>query len=505
MHGELRWAAAAMSARPSEREAGRLAASATSNIGASVRLANWILAVPRAWTAQGSARAADLVRDSFLCAASGAGDLAPVLDALDPGSGPCPVPGRRGLRVAREAAALAWGTAIHRRELDDQTYSMGGHLMCTVLPALIATRHGRATWEALFDAIVVACEVASRINRCMSRQHMEAGWVATTTYGLIAATAALARIEGFDRTQTLAALALAANKAFGAKNPFGTPAKAVNAGLAARDAVTLARLARAGITAAADPLEGDYGFGRMYRGRYSPQWDKLFPPGDDSPPAILTGAALKKHACCASSHRCVDALLALRSEYGFGAEEVEQVTALVGPLNYLTLRYPEPLDAMQAQFSMQFILATALRYGEVGPADFSAAAVQDLQTRALMPRIDLQLLPAASAPGFVETTPLPHRVQVKLIHRAQLLTCSVLHPRGSPGNPFDERDWTVKSRQCLDGVVPDAQARAIESALADLDRTSLDELVALLAGFDCDYDPDGSRFRRENRAGNTLK
>lgn len=464
--------------------------------GASQRLASWVVAVPRSWTQQGFDAARWAVHDSLLCAISGAGDLQPVLDALDPGSGPCPVPGSSRMRVLPDAAALAWGTAIHKRELDDQTYSMGGHLMCTVLAALLCTQYRRTvTWPQLFDAVVVACDVASRINRCMTRKHMEQGWVATTTYGLVAATCAIARIEKFSVDQTLAAISLACNKAFGNKNLFGTPAKPVNPGLAARDAVLLARLARHGLVASTDPLEGNYGFGQMYRGEVEPDWSVLFAADESTTPFINTGMAFKKHPCCASSHRCVDALLELRATHGFSVAEVSKITALVGPLNHLTLRYHDPENAPQAMFSMQYILASALRFGALSPADFSSDAIQDPLTRSLFPRIDMQVLPEARAEGFVETTPLAHSVQVQLVD-GTVLEKTILHPKGAPQNPFTPEDWELKFQQCTKGLISDAQVRDVRHALERLDALPMSEVMDVVACFDSPYDPDGRRFQR---------
>jgi 2-methylcitrate dehydratase PrpD len=465
--------------------------------GVSQRLAAWVVTAPRTWTAQGAAMARLAVQDSLICAISGAGDLEPILDALDPVPVGCPVPGRRDLRVLPDAAALAWGTAFHKRELDDQTYSMGGHLMCVTLAALIGTRYGRAVaWEGLYDAITIACEVASRLNLCLTRKHMEAGWVATTTYGLIAATCALARIEKFSVAETLAALSMAGAKAFGAKNIFGTPAKAVNPGLAARDAVMLARLARAGLAASVDPLEGPFGFGQMYRGSAAPDWSQLVPEAEGGVPLIATGMAFKKYACCASAHRCIDALLALRAEHGFTAQDVDSVIARVGPLNALTLRYPDPKTPSEALFSMPYSLASALRFGSIGPADFSARALADPDTRALLPRIRMALVPEALVEGFVETVPLAHCVEVTLKHSSTRFCKSVLYPKGAPQNPFTADDWREKFHHCTDGILSSDHARTLATSLNALETVSLTDIVNLVSQFDSPYDPMGTRFRR---------
>jgi 2-methylcitrate dehydratase PrpD len=462
----------------------------------SLDLAHWIHDVPRAWSRPGQAMALQAVGDTALCAVAGAGDISPVVAACDPTAGGRPIPGHPGVLLTPDAAALAWGLAIHSRELDDQTYSMGGHLMATLLPALLLYPSAvPSSWEALADAVVVGCEVASGLNRAMTRQHMERGWVATTTYGLVAAVAGIARLHAFEARQTLAAIALACNKAFGNKNLFGTPAKAVNVGLAARDAVLLARLAHGGLRASDEPLEGAFGFGTMYRGDAEPDWSRLVAEPSANP-AILGGLAFKRHACCASAHRCADGVLQLRAAHGVRPRDVESIRAEVGPLNRLTLRYPRPATAAEALFSMPFILSSALRFGELGPGRFTPDAVADAATLALLDRVEMDLVAEAKVPGFVERVPVAHRVELRLKDGSRL-HCEVLHPRGAPANPFDAADWALKFDHCTVGVVAEPARTRMQTLLRELPASSVEDLLACVCGFSADHDPAGRRFAHQ--------
>src|SRR5262249_61597304 len=78
--------------------------------------------------------------------------------------------------------------------------------------------------------------------------------------GTIGAAAAASRLLGLEEEATGRALAIAASEASGLKANFGTMAKPLHAGLAARNGVLAARLAQAGLSASADALVGDQGF-----------------------------------------------------------------------------------------------------------------------------------------------------------------------------------------------------------------------------------------------------
>src|SRR6185312_506337 len=122
--------------------------------------------------------------------------------------------------------------------------------------AEIAGRPG----AALLDGYVVGFEIEGRLGRAMNPRHYERGWHCTATIGTIGATAAVSRILGLDEDATANALAIAASEASGLKENFGTMVKPLHAGLAARNAVLAALLARAGMDASPLALDGPQGF-----------------------------------------------------------------------------------------------------------------------------------------------------------------------------------------------------------------------------------------------------
>ncbi|MGO4119113.1 MmgE/PrpD family protein, partial [Rhizobium ruizarguesonis] len=102
--------------------------------------------------------------------------------------------------------------------------------------------------------------------------------------------------------------------ACGPKGQFGTSAKPLHAGIAARNAVDAARMALAGMSGRADILERPQGFLDLFGGDDAKGWDEL--AFDEEHIIESRGVVTKRHPCCASTHRAIDALLDLKQEHG---------------------------------------------------------------------------------------------------------------------------------------------------------------------------------------------
>src|SRR5205814_8303104 len=118
-----------------------------------------------------------------------------------------------------------------------------------VAAGLAVGESGGASGRTLLDAYIVGFEIEGRLGRTMNPSHYGRGWHCTSTLGTIGAAAAASRLLGLDVDRTGHALAIAASEASGLKENFGTMVKPLHAGLAARNGVLAAQLARAGMTA----------------------------------------------------------------------------------------------------------------------------------------------------------------------------------------------------------------------------------------------------------------
>src|SRR5688572_12774526 len=175
--------------------------------------------------------------------------------------GSCRVLGTE-LRVSAEDAALANGVAAHALDYDDMCFVSLAHPSCALVPAAVAAAEvAGASGREVLDAYVIGFELECRLGLVMNPRHYhERGWHCTSSIGTIGAAAAASRLLGLDAVSAVHALGIAASSACGLKENLGSMVKPLHAGIAARNGVMAARLARAGLVSSATTIEGPQGY-----------------------------------------------------------------------------------------------------------------------------------------------------------------------------------------------------------------------------------------------------
>ena len=99
----------------------------------------------------------------------------------------------------------------------------------------------------------------------------------------------------------------------------------------------------------------------------------------------------KNHACCGHAFAAIDGALALRDQMGITAAEITAVDIGTYGEALHVAGNTAPRTAAEARFSLPYVVATALVHGSVRLAAFAPDRLADCATRALMPRIALQI------------------------------------------------------------------------------------------------------------------
>jgi 2-methylcitrate dehydratase PrpD len=369
------------------------------------------------------------------------------------GRGPCRVLGT-ALGASPGNAALANGTAAHALDYDDMCFVSLAHPSAPlVAAALAAADRAGASGPALLDAYVVGFEIEGRLGRAMNPRHYQRGWHCTSTLGTIGAAAAASRLVGLDPSAAGHALAIAASEASGVKENFGTMVKPLHAGLAARNGVLAAQLAKAGMTASAAAIEGAQGFLAAMDSRQrslagvvadlGARWEIL-----------ETGITVKLYPSCAGTHPALDALLDLKRRERFAGDEVEAVEIGVDPIVPTILIYDRPSSGLEGKFSMPFCAAAALVHGHVGLETFEASQIGLPAIAAMQARVTMRIDPTLdlSAPPLTQA-----RVTVRL-RDGRVLTASANGARGYHDRPASDDELAAKFMSCATQTMSEAQA-----------------------------------------------
>jgi 2-methylcitrate dehydratase PrpD len=368
-------------------------------------------------------------------------------------------------------AALVNGTASHALDFDDCNNTMGGHPSAPVLPALLALAEERACTGADFVlAYVAGFEVETKIALAVNFHHYQKGWHPTATLGVFGAAAACARLMHLDTEKTACALALAASFASGIKANFGTMTKPLHVGNSARNGLLAARLADAGFTAnSASVFEHEQGFLDVFNGPGTYDTARALAAWAAPLDIVSPGIAIKQYPCCGSTHPAIDAMLSLVREHDLSPDKVQRVQAWIHERRLQHTNRPQPASALDAKFSLQYVLARALLDGHVSLAHFEGQAHADARVQALLPRIEVA---AYDDSQFAGSNHFGGAVRLTL-NDGTVLQASVEQALGrTSAHPLPQHLLEAKFALCAASVLQADAVEAVAGMVADIENIS---------------------------------
>ncbi len=356
-----------------------------------------------------------------------------------------------GRRYATPDAALLYGMASHMYDYDDVSMLATCHPSAPVLSALIAVQMGdMASHDAsgldFVTSFSVGTEVMVRIGEIMGFRHYALGFHATSTLGVIGATAAVARLVRLDKERTAHALAIAASMASGLRKNFGTMVKPLHVGLASERAVRAVRMAQAGIEGAPDVFESN-GYFMAFSGGHT---DTL-PMGGIAlgrPFALeQPGHEQKRYPCCYMLHKMIEATLHLRREAHCILADLKNAHVRMPKGGTKPLIHPFPQSGLNGKFSAPYAVVASLADGYINLGSFSDAAVMrdDLQARLHDVTVTEQNV---DTPPATDMGRMPVSVALTL-RDGRKLEHTVLASPGSPDDPLTLAQLRQKWVDCL--------------------------------------------------------
>jgi 2-methylcitrate dehydratase PrpD len=292
-----------------------------------------------------------------------------------------------GARRTVESAALINGVAAHVLDYDD--VSLDGHPSAVLVPAILA--QGEASGSSggeMLTAYIAGFEIwAELLEREPTPLHRK-GWHPSAVLGTVAAAASCAKLRRLDATGAATAMAIAASMSSGLVANFGTMTKSFQVARAAQSGVVAARLAQAGLTASLDALEHPSGLLAALSPEGKAERDRaLIIPKEWQ--IVAEGLNIKRYPICYATHRSIDAALRLIERFDLKPDAVERIHVLTGATQLRMLRNSRPQTGLEAKFSIQFAMASALIARNVGLAELTDGFVLRPDVQALFPRVAL--------------------------------------------------------------------------------------------------------------------
>lgn len=381
----------------------------------------------------------------------------------DQGSGESTVIGQ-DFRTPAQQAAWINGTAAHALDFD-HSFSLMGQPTAPIIPAIFSLGDALGvSGKQLIEAYVAGFEVTGKLAFAL-RNASEGGWHGPLIIGGFGAAAACAKLLQLTKGQIEMALGIMCSMAGGVVANFGTMTKPLHVGLAARNGVLAALLARGGFTANAKGIEGKVGFFEMFYPQTQVRLDAIDQLGKSW--AIVTdGIKIKPYACGGLTHVAIDGVLAICRDHDVKPEMIDSIQADV--IKHIAERivFRVPQTGVQGKFCMNYLLARAAIDGRIGIDVFTDEAVRDEQILKLGERVEMRHDPSLKTddPGG-----RPCRVTVKL-KNGQAFSHYAEHAKGSRETPLSEDELKNKFRECAALAMPADRAEEALRSIENFDR-----------------------------------
>ena len=384
-----------------------------------------------------------------------------------------------GDRISCMSAAYVNTELANILDFDDtyDLYSPGHPGDALIQPALVVGEAVGASGKELLTAIILAYEVSLRIGRGEGALDWQStSYVGSITRGTITAAARLLKLNRDELTiafrHVTEFLLPRKREKFDVPTDIAVPEIKSNFGFFAMEALLATRLAREGVTGFPSLLERDFkswflaggeadeydaltlGLGNMYR---------------------LMEVSFKPTPSCRLSHPAVTALWQALEGKTVNAKDIEHIVFK----GVKRLDRPQWKIPMEAQFSLQCVLAMAAAGIEPGPRWYASGNFNAPEIEELAAKVKLENDPAAEEleirEGKVTCT-----VTVTF-KNGTIKKATIDRILGAPDNPMSEEALQAKFRANCRDILSDDQANAIIEQVLNLEKLpNVSDLMKLL-------------------------
>ena len=311
-------------------------------------------------------------------------------------------------RLDLRNSILMNGILIHGLDYDD-THAQGViHATTSTLPTALAmaAQHNKSG-EELLTAFVLGVEIATRLGSVAKGGFHQIGFHPTGLIGTFGCTMVAGWLLGLNQTQYIDAQGLALSVASGSLEFLNDGAwnKRMHPGWAGYAGVTAATFGRHGYTGTRLAYEGRFGlYASHLVGR--DDYDLNLATQDLGRVWELDRVSVKPLPACHFTHAGVDAATRIY-EQGIRAEQIKRIKVLVPAEVVKTVCEPEeakrkPANSYEAQFSIPYLVGTALLKGRLTLDDIDEPALSDPRVLALAAITEYSIDPDSQFPKYFD-------------------------------------------------------------------------------------------------------
>ncbi len=375
------------------------------------------------------------------------------------------------VRVPAANAAFANAISSHSIELDDIDVIALFHFSPPVFSAaLAAAEQHSASGKQLLVALAAGCEMMERVSRAANNSLRNRAFHTTPTCGVFGATVAAAKLYRLTPAKLTSAFGLAGAQASGLMEMYGpSMQKRFNPGPAARNGVTAAGMAHFGFTGAATIFEGERGFLRAFTDKSDAS---QLTAGLDQPYQL--DIEFKPYSCARPIHNAIDCALEIRKQHQPKLDEIKRISMARHPDWALYHQNKTPQTYHEAQVSLPYSVAVALKEGAALLKQYTDRKLKDPVLRRISDLVDITV-----------DSSLPRGVSCKMtmnMNDGRQFVSQVDYPKGSIQNSMSDAELRFKFDTLATPVIGEAHAAQLADLVAGIEQVSdIGKLMRLTA------------------------
>ena len=162
---------------------------------------------------------------------------------------------------------------------------------------------------------------------------------------------------------------------------------------------------------------------------------------------LSAGLCIKQYPVCYSGHRAIDAVLNLTKIHNLKVEDIKEIRATIGRAQASMLRNHVPKTGLEAKFSLEFAIASALLRQSVGLSELNDEFVLRPEVQALFSKIFIEITDnkCEIEPAFAYSD----RIVIQLKNNQLLDSGEIRFAKGNSKNPLSLIELKAKFIDCF--------------------------------------------------------
>lgn len=362
-----------------------------------------------------------------------------------------------GFRTSAEYAALVNGTTSHSTELEDDTFPEGIYSV-GIFPGILALGEKlHVSGKEVIEAFVIAWDIAAKLALPLVPMLAGRGMrPAFTTIGVAASSAKLLKLN--IEKMIMALSVVTSHTHWAILGQTGTGAHLFEAGLAGRNGIASAILAKYGLTGRPDIFEMPRGYLRGVAG-------EAYPLPKLGEPYRVKDAGIKKYPCCYLEMHPIDGFIELIDAHNISVDDVESVQVDVSPTFVNYVRFHHPKDEEEARFSLPHSIACCFLDKKPWLESYTTERVNHPRVRAIRDKVKMVVHPEWTSPELPWGREIPIAIRLK-----DGIEYKKVCPK--PTDPINVSDEEImdKYMKCALRVLSKSRAEQIAEIILSLDK-----------------------------------